>query len=283
MLGVIMSQNDYRAHDGISSTDLKRMAQSMVHYKYFHDNPEDKDTPALQFGRAYHKYCLEPYDFDNEFVVAPNIDRRTKLGKEAWNNFILENEGKEVISEDLLNTIDAMRKTLYATPFAKKLIYGEHEKSFFWADEETGVECKCRPDSFGCIGNQPICVDLKTCQCAETDKFMRDAAKLCYDIQAAHYCDGLESNLNKNFIFVFVAQEKQPPYAVNILQADEFFMRSGREVRTSLLETYNKCMEMGEWPAYMGFSDDMKIGSLSIPTWMKKAYGYEESEESYET
>ena len=113
------------------------------------------------------------------------------FGKEAWNNFILENEGKEVISEDLLNTIDAMRKTLYATPFAKKLIYGEHEKSFFWADEETGVECKCRPDSFGCIGNQPICVDLKTCQCAETDKFMRDAAKLGYDIQAAHYCDGL--------------------------------------------------------------------------------------------
>lgn len=274
-----MSQKDYRAHEGISSTDLKRMAQSMAHYKYFHDNPEDKDTPALQFGRAYHKYCLEPYDFYDEFVVAPNIDRRTKSGKEAWNNFILENEGKEVISEDLLNTIDAMRNTLYATPFAKKLIYGEHEKSFFWTDEETGVECKCRPDSFGSIGNQPICVDLKTCQCAETDKFMRDAVKLGYDIQAAHYCDGLENNLNKQFIFVFVAQEKQPPYAVNILQADEFFMRSGREVRKSLLETYKKCVEKEEWPAYMGFSDDMKIGSLSIPTWMKKAYGYEESEE----
>ena len=283
MPGIAMSQKEYRAHEGISSTDLKRMTQSMAHYKYFHDNPEDKDTPELQFGRVYHKYCLEPYDFDNEFVVTPNIDRRTKSGKEAWNNFVLESKGKEVISEVLFNTIDEMRKTLYATPFAKKLIYGEHEKSFFWTDEETGVECKCRPDSFGSVGNQPICVDLKTCQCAETDRFMRSAIRLGYDIQAAHYCDGLENNLNKQFIFVFVAQERKPPYAVNILQADEFFMRSGREVRNSLLETYNKCVEKEEWPAYMGFSDDMKIGSLSIPTWMKKAYGYEESEESYET
>lgn len=88
-----------------------------------------------------------------------------------------------------------MRTALYATPFVKKLIYGKHEESFFWKDEETGVECKCRPDSYGEISGQPICVDLKTCQCAETEKFMRDAIKLNYDIQAAHYCDGLNGGI----------------------------------------------------------------------------------------
>lgn len=172
--GIVMPQSEYRAHPGLSSTDIKRMAQSMAHYKYFHDNPENKDTPALQFGRAYHKYCLEPYDFYNEFAVAPNVNRRTKAGKEEWEEFVEENKGKEVISEEMYETIDAMRNALYSTPFAKKLIYGEHEKSFFWTDEESGFECKCRPDSFGKVGGQPICVDLKTCQCAETEKFMRD-------------------------------------------------------------------------------------------------------------
>lgn len=59
MAGVSISQSEYRANPAISSTDIKRMAQSMAHFKYFQDNPEDNDTQALQFGRAYHKYCLE--------------------------------------------------------------------------------------------------------------------------------------------------------------------------------------------------------------------------------
>lgn len=277
--GIVMPQSEYRAHSGLSSTDIKRMAQSMAHYKYFHDNPENKDTPALQFGRAYHKYCLEPYDFYNEFAVAPNVNRRTKAGKEEWEEFVEENKGKEVISEEMYETIDAMRNALYATPFAKKLIYGEHEKSFFWTDEESGFECKCRPDSFGKVGGQPICVDLKTCQCAETEKFMRDAVKLGYDIQASHYCAGLKANTGLDFEFVFIAQEKNPPYCVNILQADEFFMRSGNEVRASLLETYKECLEKNDFPAYMGFKDDIKISSLGLPEWMKKAYGYDEESE----
>ena len=250
----------------------------MAHFKYFLDNPEDKDTPALQFGRSYHKYCLEPYDFSNEFVVAPNIDKRTKKGKEEYAKFLSEAEGKEVISQETMDTLEPMRTALYATPFVKKLIYGKHEESFFWKDEETGVECKCRPDSYGEISGQPICVDLKTCQCAETEKFMRDAIKLNYDIQAAHYCDGLKANTGKEFLFVFIAQEKKPPYLCNVLQADEFFMKSGRDVRNSLLETYCECVKKNEYPGYMGFRDDVQISSLGIPEWLKKACGYEESE-----
>lgn len=278
MAGVSIPQSEYRAHPAISSTDIKRMAQSMAHFKYFLDNPEDKDTPALQFGRAYHKYCLEPYDFSNEFVVAPNIDKRTKKGKEEYAKFLSEAEGKEVISQEAMDTLESMRTALYATPFVKKLIYGKHEESFFWKDEETGIECKCRPDSYGEISGQPICVDLKTCQCAETEKFMRDAIKLNYDIQAAHYCDGLKANTGKEFLFVFIAQEKKPPYLCNVLQADEFFMKSGKDVRNSLLETYCECVKKNEYPGYMGFRDDVQISSLSIPEWLKKAYGYEESE-----
>ena len=105
MAGVSISQSEYRANPAISSTDIKRMAQSMAHFKYFQDNPEDNDTQALQFGRAYHKYCLEPYDFSNEFVVAPNIDRRTKSGKEEYANFLAKADGKEVISQETMDSI----------------------------------------------------------------------------------------------------------------------------------------------------------------------------------
>ena len=77
-----ISNKEYRAREGISSTELKKIMKSPMHYRYWKDNPEETDTPSLLFGRAAHKYILETYDFYTEFTVAPNVDRRTKEGKE---------------------------------------------------------------------------------------------------------------------------------------------------------------------------------------------------------
>lgn len=273
-----ISNSDYRKKEGLSSSDLKKMMKSMAHYKYYKDHPDDNDSEALQFGRAYHKLMLEPDDFDNEFIVSPKFDRRTKDGKAAYEEFLKNAEGKEVITEDTYQKLLEMQSALYSTPFVKLLIKGEHEKSFFWNDERTGIPCKCRPDSFGQIKEQYICVDLKTTNDAETDKFMRDALKFGYDIQAAHYCEGLENIYNKPFKFIFIAQEKTAPYLVNVLEADEYFMASGRELRDTLIEQYQTCLETGEYEGYM-----TKVGginSLSVPAWIKDSLVVEnESEE----
>ena len=144
-----MSNAEYRKKEGISSSDLKKMMKSMASYKYYKDHPEDNDSEAFQFGRAYHKLMLEPDDFDNEFIVSPKFDRRTKDVKAAYEAFLAQAEGKEVINEETYQKLLEMQAALYETPFVKLLIKGEHEKSFFWVDEETGIPCKCRPDSFG--------------------------------------------------------------------------------------------------------------------------------------
>lgn len=278
-----MSNAEYRKKDGISSTDLKRMMKSMATWKYYKDHPEDNDTEALQFGRAYHKLMLEPDDFDNEFIVSPKFDRRTKEGKAAYEEFLAKAEGKEVITEETYQKLLEMQIALYETPFVKLLIKGEHEKSFFWKDEKTGVACKCRPDSFGQIKDQYVAIDLKTTKDAETDHFMRDALKLGYDIQAAHYCEGLEKTYDKPFKFIFIAQEKTAPYLVNVLEADEYFMASGRELRDALLEQYTKCLETDVWEGYM--SKDGGLNSLSVPAWLRDSLDIEETdsgEESFE-
>lgn len=276
-----ISNAEYRKRDGISASDLKKMMKSMATWKYSKENPEEGDTPAFKFGRAYHKFCLEPYDFDNEWIVSPKFDRRTKEGKEAAAKFEKDAEGKEVIDEETYQILVEMREALYKTPYVKKLIYGEHEKSFFWTDAKTGIPCKCRPDSYGEFGSQKIIVDLKTCSDAETSVFMRDAIRFGYDIQAAHYVDGMENISNENYSFVFIAQEKTAPYLVNVLQADDYFMQNGRKVRDSLLETYMKCIELDEWPGLMGFAEDKTyIQSLSVPEWIKNALESESESES---
>lgn len=258
---------EYRKREGISASDLKRMMKSMATWKYEKDHPEETDSPAFKFGRAYHKLMLEPDDFDNEFIVSPKFDRRTKEGKEAAAAFEKQAEGKEIIDEETYQTLLEMQTALYETPFVKLLIKGEHEKSFFWTDEETGIKCKCRPDSFGQVKDQYICVDLKTTTTAETDKFMRGSLKFGYDIQAAHYCSGLESIFKKPFKFVFIAQEKTAPYLVNVLEADEYFMQNGSDLRLGLLKKYKECVAADKWPGYM--DENSKINSLSVPAWMK--------------
>lgn len=268
---------EYRKKEGISSSDLKRMMKSMAHWKYYHDNPDDSDTEALQFGRAYHKLMLEPDDFDNEFIVSPKFDRRTKDGKAAYEEFLKKAEGKEVINEETYQKLLEMQKALYDTPFVKLLIKGEHEKSFFWKDKETGIPCKCRPDSFGQIKDQYVAIDLKTTKDAETDHFMRDAIKLGYDIQACHYCEGLETVYNKPFKFIFIAQEKTAPYLVNVLEADEYFMASGRELRGKLLEEYKKAEETGIYEGYM--TDGTAVNKLSVPAWLRDSLVVEDDQE----
>jgi hypothetical protein len=256
------------------------MMKSMATWKYYKDNPqEDQDTPALKFGRASHKFMLEPYDFDNEFAVIPKIDKRTKEGKEEYAKFLAENGNKELIDDETYEKLTKMKEVLYATPLVKELIAGEHEKSFFWTDEKYGIPCKTRPDSFGEFRGQPIICDYKTTSDAETTAFMRSAIKFSYDVQAAHYCEGLKQIYGKDFMFVFIAQETKAPYLVNILQADEYFMDNGREVRDKMLETYKKCLELDEYPAFLGFKEDKTFfNSLTVPAWVKAAM---ESEEDF--
>lgn len=274
MIGKVMTNFDYRKAEGVSSSELKQMVKSPAHYRYWKDNPDDSDTPALLFGRACHKYVLETYDFYKEFAVAPNVDRRTKEGKEAWSKFLYDNWGKDIITEEQFEVIDAMRNAMLATPFVSKLINGEHEVSLFWTDEDTGIKCKCRPDSLS--DKLKIVVDYKTCDNAETQHFMRKAIDLGYDLQASYYLDGVKATTGLDCIFVFIAQEKKPPYAVNILQADDVFIRSGRQLYKDMLATYKECTETGNWWGYLGAEN--QINSLGVPKWLENMLSAESEE-----
>lgn len=267
-----ISNAEYRTRNGISSTELKRIAISPLHYKWYKDNPLDSDTPALLFGRAAHKYILEPYDFFNEFCVAPVCDKRTKEGKELYAQFLKESEGKDVITADQFEQLQNMRDAMTSTPFAEKLLEGEHEKSFFWTDDETGLECKCRPDSYN--EKYGIIVDYKTCQSAEPRKFMNHSIDLNYDLQAAYYLDGVSKILDKEFKFVFIAQEKTPPYAVSIFECSDEYIKSGRDMYKQMLQTYKECSETDNWYGYMGA--DAEILSLGVPNWLKNMIESEE-------
>lgn len=267
--GQVMSNKEYREHEGISKSQLYKITQSPLHFKYALDNPTE-DTPALLFGRAVHKYILEKEDFEKEFAVAPNVDRRTKAGKEEWALFQVNNEGKDIISQDDFETIKAMAEVVECNKIAKRLLTGKHERSFFWEDEQTQEICKCRPDCLATIGDNHIIVDYKTTDNAEQEAFMKSAIKYGYDLQAGMYTEGMKSNTGNDYSFIFVAQEKKPPYAINILQADEYFMKEGNNLFHDLLGIYHECKLTDNWYGYEGA--DGEIANMSLPKWLLKEF-----------
>lgn len=269
MFGRTMTQKEYRAYPAISKSDLFKITKSPLHFKYYLENPEES-TPSLMFGIACHKYVLENDDFWNDFTVMPNIDRRTTDGKREYASWLKENGGKIEILNDDLEKIKEMAAVVYSNKFAKRLLDGEHEKSFFWVDQDTEEECKCRPDDIVIIGDQHVLVDYKTTENAETEAFRRQAIKRGYDLQAGMYLEGYKANTGHDAAFIFIAQEKKPPYAINILQADEFMVREGKQLFHDLMEIYHDCKTTGNWYGYMGADGDVQ--NLGLPKWLQKEF-----------
>lgn len=262
-----MTEKEYRASEGISRSELWRLRESPEKFKWFQEHPEPS-TPALVFGAAVHKLLLDPETFGAEFAVAPECDRRTKDGREDYNAFLAASEGKSVITlPDYEKAAEMAQKALEA-PFVKKLLAGEHEKPFYWVDDLTGEGCKIRVDCISTIGGKPVIVDYKTTADASTDGFTRSVINYGYDFQAGMYCEGVEKVTGQKPLFVFVAQEKTAPYAVNILQADDLMVQRGYDIFRELIGIYHECKQTGNWFGYLGAYN--VINNLSLPAWLAK-------------
>ena len=259
-----MTEKDYNLAEGIRRSALWQLTKSPAHFRYYLEHPQEP-TPAMTFGTAVHTAILTPDMMPKMFELV-NLDMRTKEGKAAKQAAL--DAGKTVLTGDMAETLDGILRAVWGNPIAKRLLDGPHETPYFWVDEMTGEKCKCRTDAETDVDGQHIVVDLKTCNDASTDAFMRDAIRLGYHVQAAMYADGVKAVTGKDSIFIFLAVEKEAPYAINILQCDEAFMLRGMDEYRYLLGLYHECKENDNWPSYEGMTGS--INTLGLPAWMKK-------------
>lgn len=260
-----MTDKEYREAPGISHSQLIKLKDSPEKFKYLQEHPEEP-TEALIFGQAFHMYVLQHNIFYDNFAIAPGCDKRTTPGKKIWNDFCENSKGKTVITLKMFEQIEEMTKKLLSNPLVKVLLNGEHEKEFFWTDKHTGEKCKCRVDVLSLIKGRRVITDLKSADSAETSVFMRKAIEYHYHTQAAYYTDGVKVNINEDTDFVFVVIEKKPPYAINVLQADDLFIKYGQNECRQLLNTYHDCNVSGNWYGYNG--KDNRIGVLELPNYI---------------
>lgn len=268
-----MTEKEYRSSEGISRSELWRLnprnGGTPEKFQYAKEHP-DEPTSAMVFGTVVHKLLLEPQSFCDEFAVAPQIDRRTKDGKAAYADFLARVGDKTVVSSDDCATALMMVDALNGTPFVKALLDDAiHEHCIRWTDEMTGETCKIRCDSVKLMSDgTPIIVDYKTTTDASADGFVRKALSLGYDFQSGMYCEGAEHEFGKAPRFVFIAQEKTEPYAVNIFEADDAFIQRGKDIFRELIGIYHECKTLDNWWGYLG--KNTMISKLTLPTWAKE-------------
>jgi hypothetical protein len=121
--------------------------KSPAHYLHW-CREEDRDTPALSFGSAFHCFVLEPKKFSERYAVAPAFgDLRFKDNKAKKAEFMETIGGRELVDADDYDAIRYMADAIHAHPTARNLIVaGQAEKEIRWTDAETGLSCGARLD-----------------------------------------------------------------------------------------------------------------------------------------
>lgn len=271
---------DYCAAHGVNQSRLRLFDYDLggcpALYRHSVLHPEqEKDSIALDVGRRYHHFVLEPDTFDKFYAVRTQLIEEqlfeeAKLDKackargfstklktyERWKT-AQEAEGREVIRRDDAGVLQEMRRAL----MLNKEVFDElgacksdqlELSAFAGFEFQRGayigqkMQLKAR---FDIVPVGDALIDLKTARTAHPHKFARQAYELGYDLQAAFYLDVANANgLNKTR-FGFLAQDKFPPY-LSCIHWVNSWLGHGRTRYTKILSDLADAITRDEWPGY---------------------------------
>ena len=281
-----LDNDDYHDGPGISSSNIKVVVnQSPFHLWDSKINPnKEEDAKAahkpgakmnvLDFGNAYHCMVLEPLEFSKEYVqvidMPEGITTRMNKGKDLIKDFAIKHKGKTVIHGDDLRLLKNMATMVRNHPRASKVLEvseGIIESSFFHIDEETGVLVKVRPDY---LRKGRYIADLKSTISAANDGFSKSCSTYGYHISAAMYLEVFKAVTGEDYngAFVFVAQEKESPYAIaNYVISDEALALGADQYHKALRQIADCMDKYGDEP-WSSYPND--IQSIDLPAWAYK-------------
>jgi hypothetical protein len=254
----------FAARYALSCSGAKLLLPPSCPAKFFwaQDHPQYKK--AWDFGSGAHNLVLGN---GPELVEVQADDWRTKAARQQRDE--ARAAGKTPLLSRELAQCRAMAAALEAHPLAWNLLdpgHGQAEQSVFWADQRTGTQLRARLDwMYDAGAGRLIIVDYKTTDSAHPEAFAKSIANYHYEMQHAHYADGLTAVTGADVAFWFIAQEKTPPWLVNVIELIPDAVRIGRNRIARAIDTYQACIATGVWPAY---GDD--ITEIALPAWASR-------------
>ncbi len=223
-----------------------------------------KPKPEYDFGHLVHELRLGKGQ-GIAVVDAPNYN--TKAAQKARDEAHAAGKTpalpKQIVAA--LRMVLACNRHVIAGPLFAK---GHAETSFYQTDPDTGVRLRGRTDwitlfDFG-QGEQLVIVDYKTSTTADPDELERKFWTYGYFRQAAWYIDLVAAVMHTDPVFVFVVQEKEPPYLPAVIEYTPDAIAEGRAQNRQAVDLYAECAAADAWPAWPG---NDHVQPISIPPW----------------
>lgn len=271
-----MTNADYHAQPAFSSSQLKDMLRSAAHF-YAHNisnEIEHKETESMSLGTLTHTLFLEPEKFDDEYIIMPKFDRRTKEGKAAYAEFEAQAAGKIIIDEEQHQAALGMAKNLKTLS-----IYGEMQKydglaeaSIFFTDPTFNLDLRVRPDYFILPCDKypnGLLIDLKTTDDARDKAFSSICGKFAYDLSAAMYRQGVQIayETEDKPDFIFLVAERNAPFNVKQYKASDLFLATGELRYQQAKQSLAESLLMKRWAGY-----DLDLEDINLPAYISNAY-----------
>ncbi|TXH41047.1 MAG: hypothetical protein E6Q97_38585 [Desulfurellales bacterium] len=220
-------------------SNLKHIAKSPLHY-YDAVQTDRDDTLAMRLGRGAHAMVLGE----------PVIQYPGRRAGAAWEAFKAEHADKEILNAKEWHIASSVNAAIRRHPDAQRLLLGSEvvrEQQITW--EWLGRRCTSRPDARAF--NASFLCDLKTTQCADPEKFWRDAMWRGYHAQLAFYALAVRhaTGVEPSDLFVMAVESKRP-YAVTVLRLDDSARIAGEKMCRLWMERLLACEASNAWPAY---------------------------------
>lgn len=269
--------DDYARWRALNHSVLRHFKKTPAH-AYWEMTHQEDSTTFQALGHLVHFAVLEPERFAAEGpVVAPDVDRRTTLGKATWAEFQAANKGRTIVSEKDMVILRAIQANIARHATAREVLYGpgSSELSIVWNDKATGVLCKGRIDRVAEIGGWPCIVDIKTTsKPASTHTFQISVEAYGYHEQAALYLRGIDTlvppdeGVTRKFLWLVC--ETEPPYCVRLFDCEEAALDLGNQTINKYLAQYADCDSRNVWP---GWPEGIDLAGL--PPWVYKRFDIE--------
>jgi hypothetical protein len=249
----------------LSASGARKLLASPARFRYELDHPRPP-TRVFDLGHAAHRVVLGAGD---ELDILDYGDYRTKAAQGAAR--AARAMGKTPVLTHEWAQVREMHAAVLAHPLASRLLTGgQAEAPMRWIDDATGIPCRALVDYL----RPPWLVDYKTTESASREHLARAVRRYGYHVQAWWYLDGARAlELDELPAFVFIAQEKTPPFLVRVFDlADEWFAVAAGDARRAR-EMFRDCSKTDLWPGYPN-----RVATIDAPRYLAQDTEWETDE-----
>lgn len=269
-------EEDYHKIKALSKSGMPYGMKSMLQLKAFLTT-EFKMTPDKEKGQLLHKALLEPKWCEENMIFTTLKQRRGK----TYDTLVEDNPGKVILNASQSEMVQGAMEALAEIPvrdgeidLTKLMADVRTEVSMLAKDPETGIILKGRTDAI--TNDEQYIIDYKTTADCRTfiehpldaevpsylleSSFQKVAGQFKYHVQAAFYLWLAELLGEPKKHYIFVVQEKEPPYDYSISVLNEDWLERGRELFQKAIKTI---AEKAKEPVWYGY--DKRIRTIMLP------------------